>query len=85
MNAKIFSNIIFVKEIQDFKPHWDDRRGRISLTSYEIDKFKKEMEQLYRAGKLSYGKYRNIMTATNVFADYVLNKKIITGEVCFRK
>jgi len=81
MNGKIFSQVIEVQEIPVNYLRWDDNKREMVLTTYEIDEFKKKMKEYYDQKKLSLGKYRNIMTATNVFTEHILKKKRLNNEV----
>lgn len=82
MYAKKFSNVVSARKIEIPKSYWDDnKKNGIEITTYEIDMFKKEIEEYRKANKITYGKYRNIMTSVNVFTERMVKYKQLKGEI----
>ncbi|KUH33991.1 hypothetical protein APY94_03715 [Thermococcus celericrescens] len=53
------------------------------LTTRDLDNYKRLLVEAYENGRYSYGMYRNLMTALNSFATYILNKKKQDGEIYY--
>ena len=65
------------------EPHLDNMENAFKLSTREIDHYKQLLREEYELGRYSYGMYRNMMSAINSFATYILSRKKQAGEIYY--